>query len=94
MLIVATYRTDELHRGHPLRPFLAELDRVRGVQRLELDRLDRDGHRRDAHPAARRRAGPTTVDAIDERSQGNPFFIEQFAMSGDPDCADIPTQPA
>ena len=27
LLVVLTYRTDELHRRHPLRPFLAELDR-------------------------------------------------------------------
>src|SRR5207247_9579790 len=27
VLIVATYRSDELHRTHPLRPLLAELDR-------------------------------------------------------------------
>ena len=43
VLLVCTYRTDELHRGHPLRPFLAELDRARGVERIDLDRLDRDG---------------------------------------------------
>ena len=29
IVIVATYRSDELYRGHPLRPFLAELDRGR-----------------------------------------------------------------
>ena len=33
---------------------------------------------------------PRTVDTIVERTQGNPFFIEQFAMSGDPGCTDIP----
>src|SRR5262245_12508504 len=36
-LLLCTFRSDELHRGHPLRPFLAELDRVREVERLELD---------------------------------------------------------
>ena len=30
LLIVVTYRSDELHRTHPLRPLLAELDRVGG----------------------------------------------------------------
>ncbi|MCA2212526.1 helix-turn-helix transcriptional regulator [Jidongwangia harbinensis] len=90
VLLLITYRTDELHRGHPLRPFLAELDRVRGVQRLELDRLDRDGtaamltHLLGAEPE------PRTADSVHERAQGNPFFIEQFALSGDPDCSDIP----
>ena len=91
LLLVATYRTDELQRGHPLRPFLAELDRVRGVQRLELDRLDRDGtaamlaHLLGAEP------DPPLVDAVNDRTQGNPFFIEQFASSADPGCSDIPT---
>jgi len=91
LLLIATYRTDELHRGHPLRPFLAELDRVRGVFRHELDRLDRDGtaelltHLLGAEP------DPRTVDAINERAQGNPFFIEQFAASADPGSRDIPT---
>ncbi|WP_307831536.1 ATP-binding protein [Nucisporomicrobium flavum] len=90
VLLLATYRTDELHRGHPLRPFLAELDRVRGVQRTELDRLERDGtaemltHLLGAEPE------PAVVDTIHERAQGNPFFIEQFAAAGDPQCCDIP----
>jgi predicted ATPase/DNA-binding NarL/FixJ family response regulator len=90
LLVLVTYRTDELHRGHPLRPFLAELDRVRGVQRLEVDRLDRDAtaellaHLLGAEPDA------PTVDAVCERAQGIPFFIEQFASSADPRGGDIP----
>src|ERR671937_323816 len=39
--LVLTYRSDELHRRHPLRPFLAELDRGGRTERLELGRLDR-----------------------------------------------------
>ncbi|WP_203772848.1 helix-turn-helix transcriptional regulator [Paractinoplanes deccanensis] len=90
LLLIATYRTDELHRGHPLRPFLGELDRVRGVQRHELDRLDRDGtaemlaHLLGAEP------DPAVVDTVNDRAQGIPFFIEQFAGSADPACGDIP----
>ncbi|WP_230860535.1 helix-turn-helix transcriptional regulator [Actinoplanes aureus] len=90
LLLLATFRTDELHRGHPLRPFLAELERVRGVQRLEVDRLDRDGtaellgHLLGTEPDA------PVVDAVSERAQGIPFFIEQFAGTGDPRCGDIP----
>ena len=90
VLLLATYRTDELHRGHPLRPFLAELDRVRGVQRAELDRLDRDGTAEMLANLLGSEPEPRTVDAIHERAQGNPFFIEQFAASADPACCDIP----
>ena len=39
--LVLTYRSDELHRRHPLRPFLAELDRSGRAERLELGRLSR-----------------------------------------------------
>jgi hypothetical protein len=39
--LVLTYRSDELHRRHPLRPFLAELERGGRVERLELGRLGR-----------------------------------------------------
>ena len=34
--LVLTYRTDELHPRHPLRPFLAEVERRRRAERLEL----------------------------------------------------------
>ncbi|WP_308042600.1 AAA family ATPase [Micromonospora sp. PLK6-60] len=91
LLLVCTYRTDELHRGHPLRPFLAELDRVRGVERVELARLDRDGTAAvltdllGAEPPAR------GVDDVHERTQGNPFFIEELAAAGSPvGCATLP----
>jgi predicted ATPase len=36
VLLVATYRSDELHRRHPLRPFLAELARSGRADRVEL----------------------------------------------------------
>ena len=41
LLLVLTYRTDELHRGHRLRPFLAGLDRSGRADRLELGRFGR-----------------------------------------------------
>src|SRR5690606_22876991 len=41
-LLVMTYRSDDLHRQHPLRPVLAELGRVQGVLRIDLPRLSRD----------------------------------------------------
>ncbi len=78
VLIVATYRSDELHRTHALRPLLAELGRISWVQRLELPRLTR-------HEAAEQVAGilghqpePTIVDAVFRRSEGNPLFLEEL----------------
>ena len=92
LLLIATYRTDELHRGHPLRPFLAELDRVRGVQRLELDRLDRDGDRRDARPIC---SAPSPIRRSSTRSTSAPRATRSSSSSSpssaDPGCGDIPT---
>ncbi|MEU7801378.1 AAA family ATPase [Micromonospora arborensis] len=88
LLLVCTYRTDELQRGHPLRPFLAELDRVRGVERVELGRDGTGAILADllgAEPPAR------AVDDVHKRTQGNPFFIEELAVAGDPiGCAALP----
>ena len=42
VLLVGTYRSDELHRGHPLRTLLGGWDRVRSVQRIELGRFARE----------------------------------------------------
>jgi DNA-binding NarL/FixJ family response regulator len=42
ILIVVTYRSDEIVRGHPLRPVLPELERSRRLARWELARLTRD----------------------------------------------------
>ena len=39
LLVIVTFRSDELHRTHPLRPLLAALDRIDWVERVELPRL-------------------------------------------------------
>ena len=67
VLVVATYRSDELHRRHPLRPLLAELERDTRARRIELTPLHARRARRPArrHPrrAARRRARRAPVRA-------------------------------
>lgn len=91
ILLVATYRSDELHRGHPLRSFLAELDRVRGVERLDLDRLGRDGTAEILHQILGTEPMPALLDNIFDRAQGNPFFVEELAVCTDPEvCSDLP----
>jgi DNA-binding CsgD family transcriptional regulator/tetratricopeptide (TPR) repeat protein len=76
LLIVVTFRADELHRSHPLRPLLAELERVDQVSRLELARLSRAdigrllGQLLDADP------GPSLIEEIYRRSEGNPLYAE------------------
>src|SRR5215813_2720414 len=76
--LLLTYRSDELHRRHPLRPFLIELDRSGRAERLELGRLGRRelgellaGILGEPAPAA-------VAGEIMARSEGNPFFAEKL----------------
>ena len=79
VMLVATYRADDLHRSHPLRPFLAELERLRTVRRLELSHLKRDEV--DLQLAGILNSPPAgdLVSSIFLRSEGIPFFIEELA---------------
>ncbi|WP_275414437.1 ATP-binding protein [Planotetraspora kaengkrachanensis] len=86
VLMVMTYRSDELHRTHPLRPVLAELARVDGVIRVDLPRFTQDevaaqmaGILGDAPEFAR-------VDTVFERSGGIPLFVEALLEHAD-DCS-------
>jgi predicted ATPase len=76
--LVLTYRTDELHRRHPLRPFLAELERGGRAERLELGRLDRRELAELLGGILGEPADPGLVEEILARSEGNPFFAEEL----------------
>ncbi len=86
VLIVGTYRTDDLHRGHPLRPFLAELDRIRGVRRIDLGPLT-TGETAEQLAAIYGRTGrdlpPGFAEEVFARAEGNPFFTEELACAAD-----------
>ncbi len=81
VLIVVTFRSDELHRGHPLRPVLAELDRLGWVTRLELPRLTRREGRELMACVLGREPGPDLAERVFSRSEGNPLFLEALLRS-------------
>ena len=91
VLIVVTFRSDELHRRHPLRPVLAELDRLGWVARLELPRLTRREGRElmacVAGPGARSRGWRSGCSA---RSEGNPLFLEALLRCDESRGSDLP----
>ena len=84
LLIVATYRSDDLHLGHPLRPLLAELDRIGWVTRMELGRLTRADTGQLAAQITGRRPDDELLAAVYRRSQGNPLFVEALFGAGGP----------
>jgi DNA-binding CsgD family transcriptional regulator len=87
VLLLLTYRSDELHRRHPLRGLLGELARNRRVQRLELGRFSRAELAEqlagllDTDPTAR------LVEGVYARSEGNPFLTEELVLGGALDAA-------
>ncbi|HVO24181.1 MAG TPA: protein kinase, partial [Candidatus Margulisiibacteriota bacterium] len=86
MLVVGTYRDIELDRRHPLSEVLGQLRRERLYERILLRGLDIDGVQ--ALLAARAQltaAGKTEVPrplaaALQEQTEGNPFFIEETIL--------------
>ncbi|MEU0526776.1 helix-turn-helix transcriptional regulator [Streptomyces niveus] len=86
LLVITTYRTDDIHRRHPLRPLLAELDRLRTVSRIELSRFSRAEVRRQLHGILGDEPAPQLVDEIFGRSDGNAFFVEELAVAIESGC--------
>ena len=81
VLLVGTYRDDELHRGHPLRPLVAELSRVREVERIDLGRFDRRETAKHLEALLSRVVDSVMVEDVYCRAEGNAFFTEELAAS-------------
>ncbi|RKT56788.1 helix-turn-helix transcriptional regulator [Saccharothrix australiensis] len=77
LLVVGTYRSDDLHRGHPLRPLLNELVRLPAVQRLDLAPLSAIDARSFVAALADDLPDEVVLE-VAERSDGNPFFAEEL----------------
>ncbi|MFC1420268.1 helix-turn-helix transcriptional regulator [Streptacidiphilus cavernicola] len=87
LVIVGSYRSDDLHRRHPLRPFLAELERLRTVQRLELPRLGRAEVGDQLAGILAAVPESRLLERIYRRSEGIPFFVEELAASYQEGCS-------
>ncbi|HET9290884.1 MAG TPA: AAA family ATPase [Actinomycetes bacterium] len=80
--LVASYRSDELHRRHPLRPLLAELVRLPELERIELAPFGRVELAEHLQAIAGHPVPATVVDRILARSEGNAFFAEELVAAG------------
>ena len=90
VLLIATYRSDELYRGHPLRAFLAELERNRRVQRIDLELFNRNEVSEQLAGILGDRVDVGLVDSVFERSQGNAFLTEELVAAGARSADDLP----
>ena len=89
-MVLGTYRPDGLLRRHPAAELLRRLERRHAVIHLRLGRLSPAEvsvfvtNARGEAPSFR------VVDALHNRSGGNPFFLEELvAACGDASCEDL-----
>ncbi len=76
--IVATFRSDDVTRTHPLRRWLAEVGRDADVERVELEPLDEAEVGSLVEHLIGERPRPGEAESIHRRSDGNPFFVEEL----------------
>jgi DNA-binding CsgD family transcriptional regulator len=81
-MLLATHRSDEIHRRHPLRPFLAALDQTKGVERIELERFGRAEVFEQLRSILGRDPDAELLGRLCELSEGNPFYIEELLYTG------------
>ena len=92
VMITVTYRSDELHRRHPLRPLLTSWERDRSINGIGLSRFSREEVAAQLSAILGQRAAPAMTDTVFDRSGGNAYLVEELAgavaAGGDP--ADLP----
>lgn len=88
--VLASYRSDELRRDHPLSRVAAELGRDDTVTRVEVPRMDRAEIGELLHGLSDGPVDAAVVERIHARSEGNPFFAEELFAAWRSGGADAP----
>jgi hypothetical protein len=81
VLLVVTFRSDEVDDAPGLARLLAELGRMDGASRLELTRLSRGQVAAQLEGILGRPADPALAGAVYQRGGGNPLFTEALLGS-------------
>ena len=81
LMIIATFRSDDLARGDPLLAKLAEMERFPSVERIDLKPLSLAEQRDQLVAILGRRPARGVVERIHARAEGNPFFAEEIVAS-------------
>ena len=90
LLVIATVRSDELHREHPVRRLVAELLPHESVDRVELGPLSEEAIHRQVAAILGTEPDPKLVRELLARAEGNPFYTEELLAAGATDGQDLP----
>lgn len=80
VLIIGTYRDDELDTSHPLLHVISQLGRRRLIDRIRLRRLSFGDVRAMVGALAGQAPPEELVRLIDNETEGNPFFVEELYL--------------
>src|SRR4051794_4019841 len=78
LLVVSTFRVDELHRRHPLRPFLAEIERTERASRVPVERFTLAEIEEQISAIIGMKPDECLLERVWARSEGNPLFAEEI----------------
>lgn len=79
--LLVSYRSDDLHRRHPLHETLAVWARIAGVEHVDLQPLGDSAIRTIVTEGGLTNLDDRTATEITRRAEGNPFFAEELAAS-------------
>ena len=91
--IIGTYRTDDLHRRHPLRGVIAELLRLPMVALVELGPLPAAALAEILSDGANARLplSAATLNSLVERAEGNAYYAEELLTASSSTEGTLPT---
>lgn len=81
IMLLGTYRDDEIHPRHPLTHWLAELEREGTATTWTLGHLARDELRDMVRLILGEEIPLSSADRLYDRTGGNPFFLEEILKS-------------
>ena len=79
LALAVSYRTDDMHRAHPLRPVVGELLRLPSVTAIEVGPLDPAAMAE--HLAQLANGTPADIDQVIQRAEGNAYFAEELVAA-------------
>jgi DNA-binding NarL/FixJ family response regulator len=87
--LALSYRTDDMHRGHPLRPVIAELQRLPSVAQIDVGPLEDVAMAEHLRCLAGGRQDDAAIDRVIKRAEGNTYFAEELLATAS-ECSDLP----
>jgi DNA-binding CsgD family transcriptional regulator len=86
-----SYRTDDMHRSHPLRPVVGELLRLPSVTAIDVGPLDPVAMAEHLAQIADGLPAAAAIDRVIHRAEGNAYFAEELLATSSAAGSDLPT---